>query len=120
MRNSEFGIIYAPYVCHENLNYVGADSISTRFKLTFYPNISVGDGSPVQHRKTFHNKWTSLFSSDKPVDNRDVFVKKLYAENCCRNSGQKAVPYGNFTVIVGFSTGGYRIRPYEIGSFAIN
>ena len=47
IRNAEFGIIYILHICHENLNSVGADSISAGCKLFVLGKVSVKNGFPV-------------------------------------------------------------------------
>ena len=124
---------------------VGADSISARYNIVvLYPQNTVGDGFPVlrrkafltnselfllrNYRKVFHNKRMSLFSSDKPVENRDVLLLFLFwgrhfrtPKNRFAIRDGKPVPYRICRVKYRFfASVGYRIRPYGIRCFAVN
>ncbi len=63
MRNSEFGIIFAPYVCNEN------------------PDISVGDGFPSHAVRRFLKKKT-LFSKDLiyPLKTGFLYLQKIVCQ----------------------------------------
>ncbi len=54
--------------------------------------IDVGDGFPVPRRKAFYNKQMSLFSSDKPVENRDILFCDILENRFAIRDGQP-VPY---------------------------
>ncbi len=70
-------LVLVPFIYSEAPNSVGSDSISDRCQHTKLRQYSVGDGFPSRNAKRFStykffaNK-TTLFSSDKTVENRVV------------------------------------------------
>ncbi len=84
MRNAEFEIIYILYICHENLNSVGADSISASCKPFILGKVSVWDVFSVPICETiFGNNYSQrkhpCFHRIKPLKT-GVFV---YCETHC-------------------------------------